>query len=120
MLLFLAAAAILCVGGLSALSASGAPRLATRLGSGSALLGCLVGLAAAVQALTGDPGSVHWSWDVPYGSFYIGLDKLSAFFLLPIFGLSALGAIYGSKYLWSFRKSKSLGPPWFFYNLLVA
>jgi hydrogenase-4 component B len=118
--LFLAAVAMLCVGGSSALFVSRFPRLASYFGSGSALLGCLLGLVAAIRTLTGNSESLRLSWDVPYGSFYLGLDKLSAFFLLPLFGLSALGAMYGSEYLLSFRPGKSLGPPWFFYNWLIA
>ena len=40
--------------------------------------------------------------------------------MLPILGLSALAAVYGGEYLLAYREKKSLGPPWFFYNLLVA
>ena len=120
MRLFLAAIAILCAGGLSALMVSRFPRLASYVGSGSALIGCLLGLVAAIRALAGNSESLRLSWDVPYGSFYVQLDKLSAFFLLPLFTLSALAAVYGSEYLLSFRARKSLGPPWFFYNWLVA
>jgi hydrogenase-4 component B len=118
--LFLAAVAILCAGGLSALFVSRFPRLASYFGSGSALLGCVLGLVAAIRALAGNSESLRLSWDVPYGSFYVGLDKLSAFFLIPLFALSAVGAIYGSEYLLSFRARRSLGPPWFFYNWLIG
>jgi formate hydrogenlyase subunit 3/multisubunit Na+/H+ antiporter MnhD subunit len=57
---------------------------------------------------------------VPYGSFFIALDPLSAFFLLPIFILSGIAALYGSEYLHGYRMQKSLGVCWFFFNLLVA
>ncbi|GEM_PF-6286774 len=29
--------------------------------------------------------SLRMAWEVPYGSLYLRLDALSAFFLLPIF-----------------------------------
>ena len=57
---------------------------------------------------------------LPYGAFYVEVDALSAFFLIPILGLSALAAIYGGEYLWGWREKKSLGASWFFFNLLVA
>jgi formate hydrogenlyase subunit 3/multisubunit Na+/H+ antiporter MnhD subunit len=48
------------------------------------------------------------------------VDALSAFFLLPVLGLSALAAVYGGDYLLAYRREKSLGSPWFFFNLFVA
>ena len=62
----------------------------------------------------------HLPWEVPYGSFFVALDPLSAFFLLPIFILSGIAALYGSEYLQIYRERKSLGSSWFFFNLLVA
>ena len=59
-------------------------------------------------------------WEVPYGSFFVALDALSAFFLLPIFLLSAVAAVYGSEYLQVYRETKHLGASWFFFNGLVA
>ena len=43
------------------------------------------------------PG-LRMAWDVPYGSLEIGLDPLSAFFLLPLFGLGGLATVYGREY----------------------
>ncbi|MFI5460555.1 MAG: proton-conducting transporter membrane subunit [Isosphaerales bacterium] len=60
------------------------------------------------------------AWDAPHGAFYVGLDALSAFFLLPVLGLSALAAIYGGSYLLPYRGRKSIGSSWFFFNLFVA
>ncbi len=59
-------------------------------------------------------------WEVPYGSFSVALDPLSAWFVVPILGLSGLAAIYGAGYLDAYRGKKSLGAPWFFFNVLVA
>jgi len=51
--------------------------------------------ARAMGSLHGETVSLRLPWDVPYGSFYLLLDPLSAFFLAPIFALSALAALYG-------------------------
>jgi hydrogenase-4 component B len=38
-------------------------------------------------------------WAVPLGTLRLGLDPLTAFFLIPLFGLAAPCAIYGAVYL---------------------
>ena len=90
-------------------------------GVGGTIVGCLCGIVPAVRVVLGAPSqSLRWAWDVPYGSFFLGLDPLSGFFLIPVFVLCALAAIYGADYLSAYRGRKSLAPPWFFFNLLVA
>src|SRR5262249_57181227 len=75
----------------------------------------------ALRIVFGGPvQSVYWYWPVPYASFAVELDALSAFFVIPILGLTALAAIYGSQYLQAYAGRKSLGASWFFYNLLTA
>ncbi|MBF0495747.1 MAG: oxidoreductase [Deltaproteobacteria bacterium] len=97
------------------------PRCANVIGAGGAMLGCVLGLIPAVRVLwTGQIETLHRAWDVPYGSFFLQIDPLSAFFLLPILGLSAAAALYGAEYLIAYQTRKNLGGPWFFYNLLVA
>jgi hydrogenase-4 component B len=64
--------------------------------------------------------SLRMAWDVPYGSLYLRLDALSAFFLVPIFLICALAALYGTEYLEAYRERKSLASAWFFLNLLAA
>ncbi len=121
MTVLLVAVAVLVCSGLAALLASGSPRAATTLGAGGAVVACVIGLIAAVPFLFGGPAeSLRLAWNVPYGTFFVEVDALSAFFLLPIFGLSALAAVYGAEYLQAWRGRKSLGAPWSFYNLLVA
>lgn len=97
------------------------PRAATVLGAGGAVLGCLVGLAPVLRVLlSGTPQSLRVDWDVAHGAFWVEVDALGAFFLLPVLGLSALAAVYGGNYLLAYRHEKSLGSPWFFFNLFVA
>ena len=121
MSLFLAVIVVLLAGGLLALAASSLPRVATLLGAGSAVLACGLGVVPAAQALLRHrPESLRLPWDVPFGSFAIRIDALSAFFLLPILVLCGLAAIYGAEYLLAYREHKNLGVPWFFYNVLIA
>jgi formate hydrogenlyase subunit 3/multisubunit Na+/H+ antiporter MnhD subunit len=74
-----------------------------------------------VPVLLGAPPSfLRVPWEVPYGSFSVALDPLSAFFLVPIFLLAAVTALYGSEYLQVYRERKSLSASWFFFNLLIV
>lgn len=82
---------------------------------------CACGMVPAARIAFGAPAqSLRIAWQVPYGSVFLGLDALSAFFLLPIFLICALAAIYGTDYLQAYQGRKALAPPWFFLNLLAA
>ncbi len=117
----LAAVTLQLVAGIAAFTFSKNPRAATALGAGGAALGCLVGLVPTWRVLVGGaPESLRLSWDAAHGAFCLGLDELSAFFLLPVLLLSALGAVYGGSYLLGYRHEKKLGSPWFFFNVFVA
>jgi formate hydrogenlyase subunit 3/multisubunit Na+/H+ antiporter MnhD subunit len=119
--LLLAGLGTALAGGLLALAARRSPRVANAAGAGGALAGGVLGLVPALRVLAGAPAeSLRAAWQVPYGSFYVEMDPLSAFFLVPIFGLSALAAVYGAEYLGGHGRRRSLGPPWFFFDLLVA
>jgi hydrogenase-4 component B len=121
MFLILAAVTILLICGIAALIFQSKPQFASRLGAAGPVLACGAGLIPVIRVLSGsglDPISA--SWGMPLGAFSVGLDGLSAFFLLPILGLGALSAIYGLGYLWPYRERKSLGASWFHFNILVA
>ena len=61
--------------------------------------GCAVGAAAAVFVLFGpDSFAVEHAWSLPGGTIRFAIDRLSAFFLMPVFLVSALGSIYGEGY----------------------
>ncbi|MDX9722574.1 MAG: proton-conducting transporter membrane subunit [Myxococcota bacterium] len=112
------ALALFALGGVLALLTHRSKRWATRFGVGGAVLGSLLGLWLSLPAAINngvDQLSIQWS--LPYGSFSLALDALSAFFLLPIFLLSALGALYGVGY--QEHSKRRLGVFWFFYNGLV-
>lgn len=121
MALLLLSLLVLTGSGALALCLGRLPRLATLAGAGGAVAGSAVGFVPALETLlSGESESIRWSWSVPYGSFLVEVDPLSAFFLLVVLGLSAVAAVYGAEYLFPHRRQRSLGPPWFFYNLLVA
>jgi NADH:ubiquinone oxidoreductase subunit 5 (subunit L)/multisubunit Na+/H+ antiporter MnhA subunit len=116
--LLVAALATLVVGGLLALVASFASaRLSSVLGAGSCVVGCALGAVYALGALrTGGGGSLTLSWEVPYGRLRIETDALSAFFLVPLFGLGALAAVYGAGYLKDKGHRLSIGVAWLAYS----
>ena len=121
MFLILLAVGILVLSGLLSLFLGRQARPATVVGVGGAVLGGLIGLVPAVSVLwTGRVETLQVAWQVPLGSFFVQLDALSAFFLVPILGLSAVAALYGGEYLMAYRSRKNLGASWFFFNLLVA
>ena len=120
MTMLLLAMAILLVGAMAVLLLSRVGRNLSWLGAFAVVLAAIIGCIPAVQVLVGGATEqFHFPWRVPYGEFFIELDPLSAWFLLPTLVLSALSAIYGVGYLRPWQGRRSLGPVWFFYGLLV-
>ena len=119
MTLLLAALAVLVATGLLAAALSRWPRWATGVGSSGAVAGCALGMKPAITALSGGELLARWSWTPPYGDLVVGLDRLSAFFLVPLFALGAVAAVYGRAYLLQ-GKRRPLGPPALFLNVLIA
>ena len=121
MRLILISMLILFFSGLCSFFTGRNPRFANIVGAGGTVLGCLIGLVpAAIVLWTGQTMGIHRPWQVPFGSFSLQIDALSAFFLFTILILSAVAAIYGNTYLWDYRKRKNLGASWLFFNILVA
>lgn len=112
---------LLLVAGLLALVFSHEPFLSTAVAVVGILVAAGVGLVAVADTLaTGTTDSLRFDWDAPHGPFVVGIDSLSAFFLLPVLVLSALAGVYGGAYLYESAHRKSLGPVWFFFCLFVA
>jgi hydrogenase-4 component B len=120
MTLLLFAMAILLAGAVAVLLLGGTGRNFSWLATGSVVIAAGLGSIPALQVLLGGPvQQLRLPWSMPFGEFFIELDPLSAWFLIPTLLLSALSAIYGVGYLRSFEGKRSLGPIWFFYGLLV-
>ncbi|MGC9195707.1 MAG: proton-conducting transporter membrane subunit [Syntrophobacteraceae bacterium] len=121
MLIVLLAIGLLLLSGFLALLAGRNSRGANLLGGCGAFFCSLLGLIEAVQILaSGRAEQIRWAWNVPYGSFFVRIDALSALFLIPIFILCAVCGLYGYGYMKSFRGRKNLGAYWFFFNGLAA
>lgn len=61
--------------------------------------GCMLGVAGvAVYWCGGNSAEMVLPWSIPGGPFRVGIDGLSAMFLVPIFLIAALGSIYGLSY----------------------
>jgi hydrogenase-4 component B len=98
----------LVVAGIAVAAVSGVPGLffgrdrsaGERVALGLLALSTLAGAAGAARALVApSPGSgLAFRWSVPGGAFRIHVDALSAMFLLQIFVVSFLGAVYGLAY----------------------
>jgi hydrogenase-4 component B len=120
MYLLLSGVCLVILGGIASLFSGKRTRLGCTFAIFGAVSGTLLSLIPALQALLyGKTQLLHIGWNLPYGSFFVEIDALSALFLLPILLLSALSAIYGSKYMQSY-KNKSVGTASFFFNMLIA
>ncbi len=91
------------------------------LAPASLIIGCLFGIVPAISSLI---SSMHFELylpcQIPFGSLSLGIDSLSAVFIIPILVISALASVYGSGYLRKYEGNKNIGLHWFFFNLLVA
>lgn len=120
MTLFFVALSILACGGVLAAALSRWPRAASFAGAGSAVAGCVAGVVFAARGLSGEAVRAASSSRLLSGGLVLERDALSAFFLLPVFVLGAVGAAYGHGYLLAYRERKGLGVPWLALNLLLA
>jgi hydrogenase-4 component B len=73
----------------------------------------LIGLRDATSVMLVLP------WQLPFGRLRLGLDPLSAFFVLLIGLIGALAAIYGRSYLHG-QDARRTALSWCWYNLLIA
>ena len=77
-------------------------------------------MAAGRVLAGGAPEGLRLPWHLPLASFNIAIDPLSAFFLIPTFGISSLAAIYGLGYMRHSAERRFAGGSWLWFNLLVA
>jgi hydrogenase-4 component B len=84
------------------------------------VLACAAGLVGSCMGLFEPPSaSLLFPWP-SVGDSFVGLDPLSAFFLVPVFLVSALAAIYGLGY-WPARKNPRTGKRLqLFFGLMLA
>lgn len=91
----------------------------TAVGCIAAVTACAMGLAGTIRSLMGGRESLTFAWNADWGcSFHIGMDALSGLFLLVVFSVGMLGAIYGARYL--LNETPAGASSWFFFNLMLA
>ncbi len=113
--------ALLCASALAAALSGRSNRAALWIGTVGAGLACATGLSAAFSALiSGSRSGLRAAWPLPVGELHVALDPLSSFFLVCVFLVSGLSAIYGGGYLRADLGKRRLAPAVFFFNLLVA
>ncbi|MEW6050351.1 MAG: proton-conducting transporter membrane subunit [Candidatus Zixiibacteriota bacterium] len=117
----LVAVSIILIGGVISLALHRSPGAATMAGVVGIVIGCLVGLVPSIHSLlSGGSDFIHRAWHVPGGSFFVGVDPLSAVFLLVIFVISVPVCSYGASYWWHHRNEYDLGAAWFFTSVLIG
>lgn len=118
---FLLALGIHVAGGILALLLRRSNRVALAIGTVTCVVASGIGLVAAGHLLfVGGAAEMQASWHVPVGELRVGVDALSAFFLLCIYLVSGLAAVYGAGYLGGHAHERTLAPAIFFFALLVA
>ncbi|NLX03860.1 MAG: hypothetical protein GXY33_01820 [Phycisphaerae bacterium] len=114
-------AAILGGGGLICLLAGRRGSLSNRLGVAISLIGGVPAAMAGATALwTGREDAIQIPWSIPFGSFSLAVDALSAYFVLAVAVICMLAAVYGGGYLKAHLGRKNLGASWCFYCILFA
>jgi formate hydrogenlyase subunit 3/multisubunit Na+/H+ antiporter MnhD subunit len=121
MWLFGVGVAVLVLGGMLSLAAGRNAKAASAIAACGAIGGSLLAAAGAVQVLwLGHAVRAVLPWQIPFGNATLGLDALSAVFVLPIGLVVAAAALYGAEYLKSSHAATGVGVSWFFFNLLAA
>ncbi|HEV2334361.1 MAG TPA: proton-conducting transporter membrane subunit, partial [Stellaceae bacterium] len=125
MLEFIVATGLLVLGGFAAVILGARPRVAQRAGQIGAISGSALGLLVSIRVLVAGPTEgMSGVWPMPGGGLHLEIDALSAFFLIPVFGLSAVTGIYGRSYLVGGDPASDGGrgsaATWFHLNLLTA
>jgi formate hydrogenlyase subunit 3/multisubunit Na+/H+ antiporter MnhD subunit len=106
------------LGGVAAIMFRARADVALLAGQIAAVAGSAIGLAAAVGVLIGGrPEELTGSWGMPGGGLHVEIDIVSAFFLLPVFGLSIATGLYGRSYL---ADRDGAAATWFHLNTLTV
>ena len=96
-------------------------RAALWIGTAGSVAACAAGAAASLAAVvTGTRATFRAPWTMPIGELHAALDPLSSFFLVCVFAVAGLSAVYGHGYLQAYRGRRRLAPALAFFNLLVA
>src|SRR5260370_29263455 len=121
MLEFTVAILLLVLGGFAAVLVSARSPVAQVAGQIGAISGATLGLLVSMRVLVaGQVEGMSVAWPMPGGGLHVEIDPLSAFFLIPVFGLSVLTGLYGRSYLAGCDSGRGSAATWFHLNLLTA
>jgi hydrogenase-4 component B len=85
------------------------------------LLSSGIGLSGSIMAIASDRSELfQLAWSLPFGESRIGIDPLSAWFLLPIFLVTGCGALYARSYWHADHYPASVRKMTFFFGLMSA
>jgi len=117
---FLIALLLIGAGGLQALATCRFYSLMKTIAVATIIGGCSIGLYDAVIRIFQqvDPIVCDYEW-LHIFSFSLHIDAVSAFFLVPIFAISAIAALYSFQYMHDKDRSAATASNYFFYSLLV-
>ncbi len=116
-----AALAGLLVGALGAAAVRSAGERALRIGAAVGGLACALGASASVAFLSsGTERTFRLAWSPPIDTVSLGIDPLSAFFLLCIFGIGGLAVCYASGYFAEVATQRAVGPAIACMEILIA
>jgi hydrogenase-4 component B len=118
----LGAIALLLASALAAVVLARSDRAALGVGTVGCVAACLIGGGASLGALLRGDADTEWRarWSPPVGELHAGLDALSAFFLLCVFVVSGLAAVYGAGYLRAYFGRRPVAPAVAWFGVLVA
>lgn len=117
--LLLLTLAVLLAGALLSLLAWRRSRLAHLIGAAASIGGALLGLIAAFGFLHGGTVSrIALPWNAAGVAFTLVLDSLAAFFLVPLFLLYGVCALYAVRYLETRTHGLQAARHWFAFALL--
>ncbi len=119
--LFLSALCVLTLGGIASAFHRKPGRGVALWGAGITAVGAILSLPPAIGVLrTGKAAVFSHPWSVPFGTFSVAVDPLSALFIILISVGCLLSAVYGMGYLEDSPNDRHPGSPWCFFNLLFA
>src|SRR3989338_1247019 len=97
---FLSALSVLCIGIFLSVLSTGSRRISGVIFLVTLISGCLLAaIASLIVLIQRVPIDYRSSLRMPAGEFYLGVDPLSAFFLLTITILFLFAGVYGYGYL---------------------
>jgi hydrogenase-4 component B len=118
--LVVCAICVLFVSAVAAALAGRRDRVALFVGTAGAVCGSLLGAVGSLLALfAGATMEIVSAWPLPLGTLRVGMDALSAFFLLCVFVVSGLAAVYSIGYLGGLA-GRRLAAPVALMNALVC